>query len=75
MLPALCGPAVLCLILFGFARLTGGYFCPGFYFCMDRVLFISVFAFRHSAWLYFVVMLCFLSVVLEGRVFQLLGGG
>ena len=53
MLPALCGPTVLYLILFGFARLTD--FCPVFIFAW----FISVFTFPHSAWLYFVAMLCF----------------
>ena len=54
MLQALCGPAVLYLILFGFARLTSGYFWPGIYFCMDRVLFLDIFC-------YYTVFHCFCS--------------
>ena len=40
--PALRGPAVSYLILFGFAHLTGGFYAPVF-ICINRVHFVWVF--------------------------------
>ena len=66
MLPALCGPAV-----FNIRYIRFWLFLPQVFSCMDRVHFISIFAFRRPAWLY----LCYNVFMLLFRGVGILSGG